>query len=746
VSVKVLQKGHQFTGNTIRVWKKNERGEVEEDLTCRMDLIVSLFQKAIRFCLWDYCALAIVVYYQTGFGNAVFTNLKEFACEDKGRFAPELVARVDRLHTLFKQKFTEKIRGRSFTSLPLSQCQEIFPEGIKYALAAGYEVCRAPTSRIAAMLAFSGLSQAVLKTLGSAHVYGTDQPPHLNEMLEKMRWAWEQPKGKLKVRPYEETVRALCEGHPGLFEKLKPVTNHRLSMATAIVATLSPADPTELPPPLKEGEEFEVWIPSPFDLPEWVYDKHTKEGKERLNSTTRLPDEDLPSRYLRHAFESSFECYPDSVYDYVESERWNFYGRLTYEWWDLYHKNHVHTDGKLRTFSLAKTNRLLAYWEKVKRSSSFHTPGVHTYDEFILPDGFDGSPFEIDELGIGSDGISAEILVIPKITPEKSKRRAKKAVASSSSSLRFPSQREVIIQGGQYNVNEAGAFRIKTVGEGVQIGNITNGASSSSVQVGNIMNPKRKRDQKEESSAKRKPGKKSIHVPDKLIDEAHCLVQLPTRAGKQITLFKEDGNGHRWWYKGPYPPDQDVEARNEKEADRIFKELPGVEGRGVRLVHVEGIVWIRCPALGWPESTETKWCSMLQRDVKVAKFAPNSPIRPLSSKDFPKLSTRLLSLVFHAQLLKWALGCNDLVPRNLLVDFENERVYPCDCTLLSDKTQPDMIRSSAAVKELLLSDQVSLVRVTIAKWVKELDFSPYHRAFKHLDKVLMQGKSILFSK
>lgn len=742
IFAEVVKKGHQFLGNEVRVWEENEDGTVKEEFTCRMDLIASLFQKSVRFCNWAYCSVALMVYYQTGFAGAAFKKLKEFACEDKGRLAPELVKRVDELLTLFKQEYSKE-SGEPLSKLSMSRAEELFPRGIKYLLAAGYEVCRCHSNRSAAMLAFSGLSRAVTEKCHGEFLVCEPFHEHQKKMVDLMKWAWNQPLGKIKARPYEETVKELCKKRPGIFESLSSVLHCRLAMATAIVAIYSPPDDYHLPSKVVDVNRFDVLYELPSPLPEWVYDKHTKEGKNRISELTPLEGEDLPSLQLRHAIENSFACHPLFEYDKDEGNDWNLIGFSNYRWWDAIHR--LLQEGRVRSFSLAKTNRLLAF---EKSGQQVPKEILVAAREQIIGKYLHKQPQVALAVSHHQKKITVELKEAPKKTSNVQ-------VVTSRSGCAV-----------QYNVNHAGAFRIGTM-TGGQVGNIQNASSrkrkvectcepvcrgcsvaSSSKDSGKCVCEQVCRGCDEASSElKKKKSARKIDVSDEFIDRAHCLAQLPTRVGKQVTLFVER-DGKRWWYKGPYNGyNGSLELNAELAADKVFKRLPGIGARHLELAMYKGKDWLRAPALGWPEERESVWCSLLDRQVFVAKFTEKSPVRPADAELIFKASPDLLQKIFDTQLLKWFMGFNDLVPRNLLVDRKNNEVYPCDCTSYGEDMLPDMLRTSRNVKDLFFSDRVALNTDLYRQWALFFKTRFQPKIAKRIRRFIDQkDKSVLFSK
>jgi len=608
-------------------------------------VVASLYQKAVRRGDVFWTAVAAAVYYKSGVAFAAFKNLRTFALEDKAGSTATLLARIRMHEEKFMKAYGQAV-GVAKSKLKSGEAGARFPAGVQYALDAALEVCRTPSSRIAAMLAFTGLSEAVAKYLSEEKrpaIIADNAETLTNERLLAIRetaWAWKafqlgvDAKGPRKNDMLWILEQLYARKYPGqkLKEDYRGFAVHRLGFA-ALAADLY----LNLQDGTQEAGDRPVVQPEVTNaLPRWALDKHTAEGKRLLAEAVKQTGGDVHTQGLVEMFTISFDLQGHEI-NHTENAFWNAIGRETYMWWDTYD---LKLRGRTRKFSLGKTKHLLVYWSKL-----------------------------------------AERGPVKTTKPAKAQappRRGRTSVAA-----------------------------IVGRGKGKARPRSTTPAP------------------RERKKKARKPAAKG--PSQAVLDSLHCIAQLPTRTGKlMITYFARNEQGEKVWRKGPYPPEMIKEVWAEIDADLVFKQLDGVEPRNLREIRIDGEIYMEAPALFWPTRCEERPSKVLGLDsIRVAVVPPEAPVRSLSTKDYARLAREgkfgLLQKIFDAHVLKRELGCNDLVHRNVIVDFANERVYPIDCTVLEGPRKPDLIHgSSAEVRSVLRSDQVKVQGGVYRAWATQL--------------------------
>ena len=651
VSVEVLSKG-QPSRTRLRI--KLGHGKAFE---VTLSAISSLYQKAVRRGDAFWTVVSVTIYYRAGNAFAAFNNLRGFALEDKSGSSAELLEKIENYTDQFKKAYSEKT-GISKSNLRAGAVEELFPEGLRFAVEAALYVCWCRSSRIGAMLAFTGLSAAVSENMPS------DSTPNLlseregkmtatrKRATEEVALAWRGYETKNKdVRPSKltgaqheklmlellrEMYARLYPGKP-LPPKYTRYAVHRLGFATMAA---------ELVLGLKSGVDKNYVDHPEFmaanDLPEWALDKHTTEGRQRLADSTRGTSEDMHTLGLKKMFSDSFNLNGHEA-NQKENRFWDTVGRETYMWWDAYHLRLL--GGKNRRYSLGKTKHLLDYWVELAKET---TP--------VLKKGK-------KRTAASSSRASSSLLSSKPAATEKSKKQ------KPTPAERYEPQ-----------------------------------------QIFRPLNESKK-----------------IGFPLSILQTMYCAAQLPTRTGKQmLTYYTLNENGQRVWRKGPFEVKLRHEIWAEIDADIVFDVLDGVEARDLKEITIDGRMFVESAALFWPPSFEERESTVLNiKSLRVGVMPPNAPVRSLSRSDIKRLAAdkefELLQKIVNASILKRELGCNDLVLRNLIVDFNKKLVYPIDCTVLEGERKPSIFHGAAEdVRDILTDRRVKLQPELYKTWARDL--------------------------
>lgn len=642
-----------------------------------LSAIASLYQKAVRRGDAFWTVVCVTIYYRAGNSFAAFNRLRGFALEDKAGSCAELLEKIEKYTDQFKEAYSKKT-GVSKSNLRAGQAEELFPEGLNFAVDAALNVCWCRSSRIGAMLAFTGLSAAVSEDMPEdsrpsvLRDYKDDLDAYRERAIKEVALAWRKYKiGYRGVRPSKLTnaqhenfmLELMNEMYVRLYEgKPMPRTYmyyavHRLGFATMAA---------ELCLGLESGVDEEYYDYPQFrnadELPEWALDKHTTEGRQKLAAITRHAEEDMHTLGLKNMFSDSFELEGHEV-NQKENRFWDNVGRATYMWWDAYHLRLL--GGKKRKYSLGKTKHLLDYWVEL-------------------------------------DGGKA-----PTVPAPKPPKPAKKA----------PSKLDAILE-REENQSAASSSR-----------------ASSSLLSSEPAVPEKPKKQKPTPAKSYEPQltfepldeSKEIGFPLSILKTMYCAAQLPTRTGKRmLTYYTLNENGQRVWRKGPFEEKLWPEVWAEIDADVVFDVLHGVEGRGLKQISIDGQVFIESAALFWPPSFDERESTVLNiKSLRVGVMPTDASVRSLTRLDIGRLAEggefELLLKIVNASILKRELGCNDLVLRNLIVDFANKLVYPIDCTVLEGERKPAIFHGAAEnVRNIMTDRQVKLQPELYKSWARQL--------------------------
>lgn len=633
-----------------------------------LSAIASLYQKAVRRGDAFLTVICVIVYYRAGNSFAVFDKLRVFALEDKAGSCTELLEAIDQEATRFKEAYSKK-SGISKSNLRAGVANEIFPEGLEYAIDSALKVCWCKSSRIGATLAFTALSEAVSKDMpfDTKPDVLSNYEEELNNArklaIKEVARAWsgyglgedgEKPpkrtpsqQEKLMLQLLRNMYNRLSGGKsmPAAYERYAV---HRLGFSTMAAEVC-----LGLESGVNRDKKNYPRFRDMDGLPGWALDKHTSEGRQKLASSTRDTGEDKHTLGLKQMFDDSFELNGHEV-NREENAFWNRVGRATYMWWDSYHL--TMTEGKKRSYSLGKTNHLLDFWTKL------------------------------------AGGKATRPLVREHSTQEKKgTKRAVERVFSPAASSSATS-------------------------------------SSSSESKKQKKTPAARHEQQTEFFPL-DPSKK-IGFPLSILRTMYCAAQLPTRTGKQmLTYYALNEKGQRVWRKGPFEKKMWPEAWAEIDADGIFDVLPGVEARGLKQINIEGEIFIESPALFWPPSFVEKESTVLNiKSIRVGVMPEDARVRSLNRADIERLAEKkdfeLLAKILNASILKRELGCNDLVLRNLIVDFDNDLVYPIDCTVLQGERKPSVFHGAAKnVRDILTDTRVRLRPDLYRSWARQLELA-----------------------
>jgi len=117
--------------------------------TVSSSLVRSMLQKAIRWCDWSLCEVAIWIYWRFGFANAFFGVCATTALEDK----PNSIQILNRIRTQ-KRAFIAAIGG---SKTPKSTVWKSHPQSINFLIDLGKWMCAIPSNRTTALASFGSL-------------------------------------------------------------------------------------------------------------------------------------------------------------------------------------------------------------------------------------------------------------------------------------------------------------------------------------------------------------------------------------------------------------------------------------------------------------------------------------------------------------------------------------------------------------------------------------------------------------